>query len=320
MTTETNLEKPQGLSRIDPALRATAAALDVYEFRAESLKSERAFADAVSAQRAAAADTAGVKIDSWLIPGPTGAQLDLRIYRGTAESGVPLVLYAHGGSFVTGNLDTDHAHCVELARAVGCVVVSVDYRLAPEHQCPAALDDVDTAFKQSIGNADGLGVDAGRVALMGRDAGAALMALLAQRIFDAEGPRIALQVLHQPMLDSDMAASRREFRCTPGLNGRAAERGWAHYLGSGVAAGNTVPAYRINLEGLPPAFISCAEIDPCRDEAIAYANRLLHAYVHTELHVVAGTFHGFDSAAPDWIVSREVRALHAQILSRAFAY
>jgi len=308
------------IAGIDPALHAAAAALNVYGFRAESLKCERSLADAVSAQCAAAADTAGVKINSWLIPGPNGAQLELRVYRGTAESGVPLVLYAHGGGFVTGNLDTDHAHCAELARAVGCVVVSVDYRLAPEHHCPAALDDVETAFEQSIGNADGLGVDAGRVALMGRDAGAALMALLAHRIFDAEGPRIALQLLHQPMLDSDMTASRREFRRTPGFNGPAVEHGWAHYLARGVAAGNTVPAYRINLEGLPPAFISCAEIDPCRDEAIAYADRLLHAYVQTELHVVAGTFHGFDSAAPDWIVSREVRAVHARVLSRAFAY
>jgi acetyl esterase len=320
VTTEANLERPQGLSRIDPALRAVAAELDVFEFRAESLNAERAKADTVSAQRAAAADTAGVTIDSWQIPRPSGEQLHLRIYRGAAESRAPLVLYAHGGGFVIGNLDTDHAHCVELARAVGCVVVSVDYRLAPERRCPAALDDIEAAFNASVGNANGLGVDAGRIAVMGRDAGAALMAGLAQRVFDAEGPRIVLQVLHQPMLDSDMTASRREFRRTPGLNGRAVERGWAHYLGGAVASGNTVPAYRINLEGLPPAFISCAEIDPCRDEAMAYADRLLHSYVHTELHVVAATFHGFDSAVPDWIVSREVRALHAQVLSRAFAY
>jgi acetyl esterase len=320
VTTEANLEGPQGLSRIDPALRTAAAAVDVFEFSAESLKAERAKSDALGAQRAAAADTAGVGVDSWPIPGPAGGQLELRIYRGSAESGVPLVLYAHGGGFVSGNLDTDHAHCVELARAVGCVVVSVDYRLAPEHQCPAALDDLETAFNAAIGSADGLGIDAGRVAVMGRDAGATLIAGLAQRVFDAEGPRIALQVLHQPMLDSDMTASRREFRRTPGLNGRAVEHGWAHYLGGAVASGNTVPSYRINLEGLPPAFISCAEIDPCRDEAMAYADRLLHAYVHTELHVVAATFHGFDSAAPDWIVSREVRALHAQVLSRAFAF
>jgi len=73
------------------------------------------------------------------------------------------------------------------------------------------------------------------------------------------------------------------------------------------------------LEGLPPTFISCSEIDPCRDEAIDYANRLLHAYVHTELHVIAATFNGFDSVLPDWIVSQENRALHGQTLRQVFA-
>jgi acetyl esterase/lipase len=319
VTTEANLERPQGLSRIDPALRAAAAELDVFEFRADSLAEERARADRASADRAARADTAGVAIEQRFITTASGHRLTVRIYRGTAESTAPLVLYAHGGGFVTGNLDTDHSHCVELARSAGCVVVSVEYRLAPEHRCPSALDDIEAALNHVIEHADVFGVDRRRVAVMGRDAGAALVAGLAQRVFDAEGPRIALQVLHQPMVDSDATPSRREFRRTPGLNGRAVEQGWAHYLGDTIASASSVPAYRINLEGLPPAFISCAEIDPCRDEAIEYANRLLHSYVHTELHVVAATFHGFDSAAPDWMVSREVRALHAQVLRRAFA-
>jgi acetyl esterase/lipase len=121
------------------------------------------------------------------------------------------------------------------------------------------------------------------------------------------------------MLDSDATPSRREFQRTPGLNGPAVSRAWGHYLGHSDATAQHVPAQRANLEGLPPAFISCAEIDPCRDEAIDYANRLLHAYVHTELHVVAATFHGFDSAVPDWVVSQESTALHAQTLRRSFA-
>jgi acetyl esterase/lipase len=220
---------------------------------------------------------------------------------------------------VTGNLDTDHAHCVDLARAAGCLVVSVDYRLAPEHPCPAALDDVEAALRYAVENSGGLGADGSRVVVMGRDAGAALVAALAQRMFDQEGPQILTQVLHQPMLDADATPSRREFQRTPGLNGPAVSRAWGHYLGHSAATAQFVPAHRANLEGLPPAFISCAEIDPCRDEAIDYANRLLHAYVHTELHVVAATFHGFDSVVPDWVVSRESTALHAQVLRRSFA-
>jgi len=320
--TQTNLTRPQGLSRIDPALRDTAAGLGVVEFLAESLPAEREHANRTAAERAAAVDATGldgVAVKSRTIAGPDGRQLQLRLYQGQTQSATPLVVYAHGGGFVTGNLDTDHAHCVELAREAGCLVVSVDYRLAPEYPCPAGLDDVEAGFRYAIQNCADLNADGGRVAVMGRDAGAALVAGLAQRMFDEEGPLILVQILHQPMLDSDATPSRREFQRTPGLNGPAVSRAWGHYLGHASANGQRVPAHRANLEGLPPTFITCSEIDPCRDEAIDYANRLLHAYVHTELHVVAATFNGFDSVVPDWVVSKENRALHAQTLRRAFA-
>jgi len=320
VTTETtDRARPRGLGRIDPALRDAAASLDIVEFRAESLARERERADRLAAERAAAIDTGTVEIEDRAIDGPEGQRLGLRLYRGLTRSAAPLVVYAHGGGFVTGNLDTDHAHCVDLARAAGCLVVSVDYRLAPEHPGPAALDDLDAAFRYAVDNSAALDADGNRVVVMGRDAGAALAAALAQRMFDQEGPPILAQVLHQPMLDSDATPSRREFQRTPGLNGPAVSRAWAHYLGHNAATAQHVPAHRANLEGLPPAFISCAEIDPCRDEAIDYATRLLHAYVHTELHVVAATFHGFDSVVPEWVVSRETVALHAQTLRRSFA-
>lgn len=317
--TQPNLTRPQGFNRIDPVLREAAAELGVIEFRAETLPAEREHADVLAARRAAAAHTDKVAVESRSIAGPGGHQLGLRLYRGPVVSPAPILVYAHGGGFVTGNLDTDHAHCVELARDGGCLVVSVDYRLAPENPCPAALEDVESAFRYALDNHAELAADAGRVAVMGRDAGAALVAGLAQRVFDEEGPPILVQILHQPMLDSDATQSRREFQRTPGLNGPAVSRAWNHYLGDASADGQHVPAHRANLEGLPPTFISCSEIDPCRDEAIDYANRLLHAYVHTELHVIAATFNGFDSLVPDWVVSRENRALHAQTLRRVFA-
>ncbi|GFG67491.1 alpha/beta hydrolase [Mycobacterium kubicae] len=317
--TQTNLARPQGLSRLDPQLRDSAAELGLVEFSTDTLPAEREHTHRLAAERAAAVDHAGVTVDSVSIPGPDGQPLHLRLYRAGTASGLPLVIYAHGGGFVTGNLDTDHAQCVNLARAADCLVVSVDYRLAPENVCPAALADVEASLRHVLTHADELRADPSRVALMGRDAGAALVAGLAQRMFDEEGPQILVQILHQPMLDSDATPSRREFQRTPGLNGPAVSRAWGHYLGHGSASGQHVPAHRANLEGLPPTFISCAEIDPCRDEAIDYANRLLHAYVHTELHVFAATFHGFDVTVPEWVVSQENQALHAQTLRRAFA-
>jgi acetyl esterase/lipase len=321
MTAEVNHAAEADLHRIDPALRAAAAGLDVLEFDAATLALERDRLNDAGARRAAAVDMAGVDVASAVITGPAGEPLAVRRYRRAVTSAaLPIVVYAHGGGFVTGNLDTDHAHCVELARATDCLIVSVGYRLAPENPCPAALDDVQAAFDHAVQQAEQLNADPTRIALVGRDAGAALVAGLAQRVFDAEGPRIRLQILHEPMLDPDSTRSRREFARAPGLGGRAMDRGWAHYLAEAASFRRDIPAHRTNLEGLPPAFISCAEIDPCRDEAVDYATRLLRAYVHTELHVFAAAFHGFDSAAPDWAVSREVQTLHARSLHRAFSY
>ena len=261
-------------------------------------------------------------VESRSIAGPGGQQLDLRFYRGASEgtAGAPLVLYAHGGGFVTGNLDTDHAQCVELARDAGCLVVSVDYRLAPENPCPAALDDVEAGFYYAIRNCAELdrrcqphrGDGPRRGCRTGRGPGPAHVRLTKVR---RSWCRSCTSRCSTPTPRRRGAS----FSARPGLNGPAVSRAWGHYLGHAGANGQHVPAHRANLEGLPPTFISCSEIDPCRDEAIDYANRLLHAFVHTELHVIAATFNGFDSMVPDWVVSQENRALHAQTLRRVFA-
>src|SRR5271163_1366283 len=123
--TQTNLTRPQGLNRIDPVLREAANGLGVVEFRAESLSAEREHANRLAAERVAAAEVeaaeSSISIETRSIDRPDGRPLDLRFYRGVSEgtSGAPLVLYAHGGGFVIGNLDTDHPQCVELARAAG---------------------------------------------------------------------------------------------------------------------------------------------------------------------------------------------------------
>ena len=113
-------------------------------------------------------------------------------------------MYAHGGGFVTGNLDTDHAQCVELARAAGCLLVSVDYRLAPEDPCPAAFTMSKRRLRYVIDNSAELDADPSRIAVMGRDAGAALVAGLAQHMFDNEGP----QILHADPAPADARLRR----------------------------------------------------------------------------------------------------------------
>jgi acetyl esterase/lipase len=219
---------------------------------------------------------------------------------------------------VLGNLDTDHRQCVELARRGRCAVVSLDYRLAPEHPYPAALEDAITVLNWVVANADEWGIDASRIAVAGSSAGGALAACLAQRSADGSLPLVVLQLLHQPVLDDRVTGSKAEFDATPAFDGPAAELMWQHYLGATEPSADSVPARWIELCNLPRTFISFSDIDPLRDEALDYALRLLGDGVGTELHVFAGTCHGFDSLLPDWEVTEQLFALQGRALRRAF--
>jgi acetyl esterase len=173
-------------------------------------------------------------------------------------------------------------------------VVSVDYRLAPEQPYPAPLDDAIAVLRWVAGNAAKLGAADGSL------------------------PPVMFQLLHQPVLDDRPTASKSEFRASPAFDGEAAELMWRYYLGSHPASAPAVPARRSQLSGLPTAFITCAEIDPFRDEAIDYALRLLRPGVSAELHVFARTCHGFDSLLPDWSGSQRLFSLQGQALQRVW--
>jgi acetyl esterase len=294
--------------RLDPVLRAVATTrtdLSLYGVIRESIDERR---------RAAVAD-----IDSpgVVIREATASDVRVRIYNG-APTPAPTVIYCHAGAFMLGNLDTDHRQCVELARRGRCSVVSLDYRLAPEHPYPAALDDAITVLNWVSDSADELGVDASRIAVAGSSAGGALAACLAQRSADGSLPPVVFQMLHQPVLDDRITGSKTEFAATPAFDGPAAEQMWRYYLGPTAPSADSAPARRDQLSYLPAAFISCSDIDPLRDEALDYATRLLRAGVATELHVFAGTCHGFDSLLPDWEVAEQLFILQGRALRRAF--
>jgi acetyl esterase/lipase len=207
----------------------------------------------------------------------------------------PCLLWIHGGGYFLGSGFAPDARLDRWVEELGCVVVSVDYRLAPEHPYPAALDDCWTALLWTFEQAGELGIDPGRVAIGGASAGGGLAAALALLARERGEDRIAAQVLVYPMLDD------REAALTPGLDAghvwdRAATRlGWRAYLGGldGIPV-TAAPARATDLAGLPPAFVGVGALDLFRDECIAYAARLLRAGVPTELHVYAGAPHGFD--------------------------
>ncbi|KUH99083.1 alpha/beta hydrolase [Mycobacterium sp. IS-3022] len=295
--------------RLDPALRHLADArtdlspglLGVVR---DSLNQRRA-------ETVKAVNDIGVEIENRV-----AHSVPVRIYRG-APAPAPAVIYCHAGAFVMGNLDTDHLQCVEFARRGGCTVISVDYRLAPEHPYPAALDDALTVLNWAVECAAELGIDAARLAVAGSSAGAALATGLAQRSAAAAAPPVVFQLLHQPVLDDRPTDSKKEFDTTPGFDGPAAELMWRHYLGDTAACAASVPGRVAELSGVADAFVSCSDLDPLRDEAVDYALRLMRAGVATELHVFGGTCHGFDSLLPEWETSVRLFELQGAALRRA---
>ncbi|ORA15208.1 MULTISPECIES: alpha/beta hydrolase [Mycobacterium avium complex (MAC)] len=304
-----------GADRLDPALRAVATTRT--DFSLSAIELTRAPFDERRRLAAEQTDAHGVRIGEEVVPGDDG-DVRVRIFRGAPSDRAPVVVYCHAGGFALGNLDTDHHQCVELSRRGRCTVVSVDYRLAPEHPYPAALEDAGTVVRWVATNAGKLGVDPALLAVAGSSAGATLAACLAQRAADGALPPVAFQLLHQPVLDDRVTGSKAEFRTSPAFDGEAAELMWGYYLGPAAASAATVPARRGEFAGLPPALITCAEIDPFRDEAVDYALRLLRAGVSAELHVFARTCHGFDSLLPEWPVSQQLFALQGHVLSSAF--
>jgi acetyl esterase len=307
-----------GADRLDPALRAIATTRTDFSLRAIRLM--RGLFDERRRDAVGQIDAPGVRVKEDNVVAESGP-VPVRIYRGAPahpEQPAPVVVYYHAGGFALGNLDTDHLQCVELARRARCTVVSVEYRLAPEHPYPAAIEDAIAVLNWVATNAVELDVDAGRVAVAGSSAGGALAACLAQGTADKSLPPVVFQLLHQPVLDDRDTASKAEFRTSPAFDGEGAELMWRHYLGADGGPAEAVPARRQRLDGLPPALITCAEIDPFRDEAIAYAQRLLHAGVPTELHVFPRACHGFDSLLPGWPGSQRLFALQGDALQNAF--
>ncbi len=242
----------------------------------------------------------GLSIEDRAIPGfEDDPEVPVRIYRPkeAAEGLVPGILMIHGGGFVVGNIETEHLGAATMAANVGALVVSVEYRLAPEHAYPAAVHDCLSALRFLHEEAPGLGVDRQRIALAGTSAGGGLSAATALLARDRGGPAVCFQMLHIPELDDRLdTPSMRKFVDSPIWNRPLAEKSWQHYLGD-LAGSEDVPAYAaparaVDLTDLPPAYVSTAENDPLRDEGILYALRLLQAGVSVELHQFPGTFHG----------------------------
>jgi acetyl esterase len=318
MTTGQDPSGPQAMDRLDPGLAASGA-LVFSVLGPETLAATRESLDTRRAQLVAEMPLAGVAMETAAVT--VGKRhITLRIYRGTTELPAPTLFFFHSGGLVLGNLDTDHRMCVALALGAQCVVVSVEYRLAPEYPYPAAIDDCVGAVFAWVSEARTNGTDLDRLAIGGNSAGAGLTAAAALRLRDQGGPALRLQLMHQPMLDASCSTpSMTEFTRTPGFNSQSARWAWASYL-----AGHPVTPYASataapTLAGLPPAYICCSELDPLRDEALVYAQRLVQAGVATELHLVPATCHGFATIVPAHPLSLAQQAVEVAALAAAWS-
>jgi acetyl esterase/lipase len=244
------------------------------------------------------------------VPGP-GGPLAVRVYRPVVapQSPAPTVLWIHGGAFSMGTLESSDAVCQQLAVEGGAAVVNLDYRLAPEHPYPAALDDCWAALEWVAEHLDELGGAGSALVVAGSSAGGALAAAVALRARDTGRPRLAAQVLVQPVLDHRRAThSARTVTQSPVFTATSNTVMWQNYLGGATPDAYASPALADDLAGLPTAYVTAAAHDPLRDEAVDYASRLLQAGVDVELHVYPGAFHGFDTLVPTAAVSRRAMA------------
>ncbi len=240
-----------------------------------------------------------VEREDRVIPGPEGApDVEVRIYRPKDRSAetLPGVLEIHGGGFMLGSKDMMDPWCDRVVSEAGAVVVSTDYRLAPEDPFPAGLEDCYAALCWMVENAAELGIDPDRIAVAGQSAGGGLAAACALLARDRGGPKLCFQLLEIPELDDRLETpSMRQFTDTPLWNRPNAVWSWKHYLGpdhSGEVSPYAAPSRAKDLAGLPSAYVSVMEFDPLRDEGILYALGMLQAGVAVELHAYAGTFHG----------------------------
>ena len=242
-------------------------------------------------------DVAVGRVEDRSIPGAVG-RVGIRVYTPIeADSDrLPGLVFFHGGGLVAGSLDTHEGICRRLANEAGCRVVAVDYRLAPEHKFPAAVMDSYAATVWVAGHAADLGIDRDRLVVGGDSAGATLAAVICQMVRDAQGVKLAAQLLLCPIMDfAAETESRLTFAEGLVLNKATMDRDLEHYLPAGVKPTDprVSPLRAPDLSGLPPAHIHTAECDPLRDEGRAYADRLSGTGVAVKYTCHAGMIHLF---------------------------
>ncbi len=314
------------VDQLDPELRAvveklpTDRPLDLEKIPAARVKMKKM----VTAMLAGLPAVEGVTQQDRFAPSSHGdPDVRVRVYRPDHQpSKLPALYWIHGGGYVMGDIEQDDRLMKQLVKRIGCVALSVDYRLAPEHPFPAPVEDCYAGLRWLSRHTDELGVDPSRIAIGGASGGGGLAAGLALMTRDRGEVQVAFQLLIYPMIDDRNATPASYAITDPRMWNREANRlGWKAYLGRDGGGADVSPyaaaARATDLTNLPPAYIPVGALDLFVDENIEYAQRLVQAGVPTELHVYPGAFHGFDLFAPSATVSKQFKADRDSALKRA---
>lgn len=252
----------------------------------------------------------GLEMEYRTVPGPEeGQEIQIKIYRPKdADGPLPMIMDVHGGGFVAGTYENDNTRVACLAMEVPAVVVSLNYRLAPEHVFPKALMDCDAVWRWMYQHAGELGGDPEKMGLYGTSAGGNLCAGLAFYERDNDGPSISLNVLNTACLGLGPTLSAEQMRFGGAIiTGQGLADGVKLYLGGLKGQPPSyygVPNTALDFSGLPPTFLIAAECDPLRDESLEYMDHLLHDAIPVELHLIPGALHGFNAVpneTVDWL-------------------
>ncbi|MDN4618413.1 alpha/beta hydrolase [Paenibacillus sp. PsM32] len=257
------------------------------------------------------------------IPGLQGAPaIPIVIYEPVSKHKMMSgVLWIHGGGYIIGGAEINDALCRRFVLETDSLVVSVDYRLAPEHPYPAPLEDCYSALKWFSENATTLGVDSNRIAVAGQSAGGGLTAALSLLARDRKGPKIAFQMPLYPMIDDrNITPSSYEITDARVWNRESNIFGWQMYLGkdgNNDISQYAAPARATDLSGLPPTYTCVGELDLFRDETIDYVTRLLRAGVPTEFHIYPGSYHGFEAFMSQAPIGQRAESQYVEALKYA---
>lgn len=313
------------LTLVDPELRPAAQAMLAQSFPPMTRAALPALRAGWVAPPLLAPPAPAVEVRQ--IPGPRGAppvSIELIGVRPRAAP-APALLHIHGGGMISGRARNLTAFCQAQAAEFDCVVVNVDYRLAPETPFPGPVEDNYAALAWIAAQADALGVDPRRIAVMGESAGGGLAAMVSLMARDRGKVQPCQQILIYPMLDDRTGSTVKPSPHLAPVGWPAAANafGWSAFLGkpagSAQVPAGSVPARAATLSGLPPTFIGVGAIDLFVDESLAFGRRLIDAGIPTGIHVAPGAFHAFDFVVPEAAVSRAFTAAWKAALRTAFA-